>query len=232
MLVSFIRTFILFLLVVASMRLMGKRQIGQLQPFELAAAIMISELAALPMQNTGVPLLLGVIPILTLLSLQLLFSFLSLKSIAAHNLICGKPRVMVEKGRVLQNNLMKEMVTINDLLEQLRMSNYTDLADIEEATLETNGQLSIKLKPDKRPATPSDLMQAPEAEAPPIPLVLDGRLILENLSKYRIDDVRLQGMLKQTGTSRVKDIFLAYLDPKGKFHYQLSEDSKQGAGSS
>ena len=142
MLVVFARTLILYVLVVIVMRIMGKRQIGQLQPFELVIAIMISELASVPMQNTGIPLINGIIPILTLLVAQITMSFISLKSTKARGVICGKPSILIENGRINEKELRKEMYTINDLLEQLRIKNFQNIADVEFAILETNGQLA------------------------------------------------------------------------------------------
>ena len=152
MLVTFGRALILYILVVIVMRIMGKRQIGQLQPFELVIAIMISELAAVPMQNTGIPLVYGIIPILTLLILQLLISYLSIKSIRFRALICGKPAMLLKKGRIRESELRKEMYTLSDLLEQLRINNCPNVSDVEYAILETSGQLSVIPKSQKKAA--------------------------------------------------------------------------------
>ena len=149
MLVTFGRALILYILVVIVMRIMGKRQIGQLQPFELVIAIMISELAAVPMQNTGIPLVYGIIPILTLLILQLLISYLSIKSIRFRALICGKPAILIEKGRIRESELRKEMYTLNDLLEQLRINNCPNVSDVEYAILE-GPTASSALYPNRR----------------------------------------------------------------------------------
>ena len=183
MLVVFFRTLILFAVVVIVMRIMGKRQIGQLQPFELVVAIMISELAAVPMQNTGIPLINGIVPILTLLVAQITLSVLTVKSIKARGIICGKPSILIENGKVNQDALGKEMYTMNDLLEQLRIKNVPNIADVEFAILETNGQLSILPKSQKRPANPQDLKLETQYEGLPVDLIVDGRLMSENLAK-------------------------------------------------
>ncbi len=181
MLVVFVRALVLYIIVVVVMRIMGKRQIGQLQPFELAIAIMISELAAVPMQDTGIPLINGIIPILTLLIAQLLMSFLSIKSIRARAIICGKPRVLVEKGKIVESALRKELYTLNDLLEQLRISNYSSITDVEYAILETNGQLSIIPKSQNRPLTPEDMQIKTKYDGLSIDIIIDGRVLSENL---------------------------------------------------
>ena len=195
MLVTFGRALILYILVVIVMRIMGKRQIGQLQPFELVIAIMISELAAVPMQNTGIPLVYGIIPILTLLILQLLISYLSIKSIRFRALICGKPAILIEKGRIRESELRKEMYTLNDLLEQLRINNCPNVSDVEYAILETNGQLSVIPKSQKRPLTPEDMNIQPQAEGIVVDLIIDGRVLSNNL-RIAGKDMQVQTQLR------------------------------------
>lgn len=226
MLVVFVRALVLYIIVIISMRIMGKRQIGQLQPFELAIAIMISELAAVPMQNTGIPLINGIIPILTLLIAQLVVSFLSLKSLRARGVICGKPSILIENGRILENELRKEMYTLNDLLEQMRIKNVTDISDIEFAILETNGQLSIIPKSQKRPVTPADLKISTDYEGLSLDIIIDGKLIDKNLKKANLDTDWLYGELAKSGISRIKDVLFACLDSRGNLFCQ--KKSKAG----
>ncbi|HHY05785.1 MAG TPA: DUF421 domain-containing protein, partial [Clostridia bacterium] len=133
------------------MRLMGKRQIGELQPFELVIAIMISELAAVPMADTEIPLLDGIIPILTLLLAQVSLAYLSLKNERARAVICGRPSILIEKGTIIESELRRLRINLNDLLEQLRVKNFTNIADIDYAILETNGQMSVIPKGTSRP---------------------------------------------------------------------------------
>lgn len=220
MLVVFVRALVLYIVVIISMRIMGKRQIGQLQPFELAIAIMISELAAVPMQNTGIPLINGIIPILTLLIAQLVVSFLALKSVRARGVICGKPSILIENGRIIEEELRKEMYTLNDLLEQLRIKNIADITDIEFAILETNGQLSIIPKSQKRPVTPADLKIPTEYEGLSLDIILDGKLIEKNLKKANLDTDWLYAELAKSGVTRIKDVLFACLDSKGNLFSQ------------
>lgn len=227
MLISFVRTCILYILVVFSMRFMGKRQIGQLQPFELAAALMISELAALPMQNTGVPLTIGIIPILTLLTMQLTLSFVTMKSMHARELFCGKPRVIIIKGNLMQENMMKEMYTINDLLEQLRMKDYTELSDVDYAILEPNGELSILYKPEKRPLKPDDINVHPPALKPPVELIIDGHVLKDNLKMAGIAHSELISLITAQGAGSAKDVFFAFVDSSGNFRIQLAKKSEE-----
>ena len=220
MLVVFARTLILYVLVVIVMRIMGKRQIGQLQPFELVIAIMISELASVPMQNTGIPLINGIIPILTLLVAQITMSFISLKSTKARGVICGKPSILIENGRINEKELRKEMYTINDLLEQLRIKNFQNIADVEFAILETNGQLSVIPKPQKRPVCPEDLNIPTKNEGLPIALIIDGEINYENLAKANHDVYWLKTELNKFGIRNLKDVLFASLDSNGNLFYQ------------
>jgi len=221
MLIIFARALILYTVVIIVMRVMGKRQIGQLQPFELAVAIMISELAAVPMQNTGIPLVNGIVPILTLLIAQILISFILLKSNRARAFICGKPRVLIENGKINEANLQKEMFTLNDLMEQLRIKNIPDIADVEFAILETNGQLSVIPKSQKRPVNAEDLGVPTEYEGLPLNLVMDGEVNNRNLEKAGLDVGWLKAELRKFGVCDVKDVLLASLDTRGKLFFQI-----------
>lgn len=218
--VVFARALVLYIVVVVTMRIMGKRQIGQLQPFELAIAIMISELAAVPMQNTGIPLINGIIPILTLLIAQLLVSLLSLKSIRARSIICGKPTVLIEKGMILEKVLRTEMYTISDLLEQLRIKDYPNINDVEYAILETNGQLSIIPKSEKRPLNPQDMSIKPDYEGIIVAIIIDGRILSNNL---KITNKNKPWLLKELQKQHYKgpqDVLYAHIDSSGKLYCQ------------
>ena len=220
MLVVFARTLILYAVVVVVMRIMGKRQIGQLQPFELVVAIMISELAAVPMQNTGVPLINGIIPILTLLISQIIMSFVSLKSSSARAIICGKPSILIENGKLNESVLRNEMYTLNDLLEQLRSKDISNIGDVEFAILETNGQLSVIPKSQKRPLSPQDLNIQTKYEGLPLDLVIDGNINHKNLIKANLDDNWLREELKKFGIEEIKEVLFASIDSDGNLYYQ------------
>lgn len=228
MLVVFLRTLILYGIVVVVMRVMGKRQIGQLQPFELAVAIMISELAAVPMENTGIPLIYGIIPILSILLAQMILSFVSLKSIKARAVICGKPRILIENGKIDESMLRKEMYTLNDLLEQLRSKNIANVADVEFAILETNGQLSVLPKSQKRPLNPEDINVSTKYEGLPLELVIDGAVITKNLEKARLDENWLRTELNKFGIGSPRDCLFASIDSNGNLFYQRKSGEKDG----
>jgi len=220
MLVAFVRTLILYILVVLVMRLMGKRQAGELQPFEFVAAIMISELAAIPMQNTGIPLINGIIPILTLLFAQIALSLICLKSNIVRGLIYGKPVILIENGRIQEKNLRKEMYTLIDLIEQLRMKNMHNIADVEFAILETTGQISIIPKSQKRPVNAEDLNISTSYEGLPLDLILDGKVILKNLQKANLDIDWLKNELGNFAITNINDVLFASLDTNGNLYFQ------------
>lgn len=226
MFIVLIRAIILYFMVVFIMRVMGKRQIGQLQPFELVIALMVSELAAMPMQNTGIPLSHGIIPIITLLVLQVLISTLQLKSEAARIVFCGKPSILIEKGKININELKNNRLNLNDLLEELRLKEYFNLGDIEYAILETGGQISIIPKSDIQPATRKDLKISPTQDKLPVTLILDGKINNKNLEVINKDKSWLNNQLKKNNILSADEVFLASLDSKGKLAYQLKKEGE------
>lgn len=181
MLINFFRSIVLYILVLIAMRLMGKREIGQLQPFELAIAIMIADLASIPMSDTGIPITNGVVPILGLISMHLIISIINLKSMKAREIICGKPRILVYRGKIDEKALKKERLTLNELQERLRDKDVSNIGDVEFAILETSGQISVIKKPDKRNIMPQDIGILPDYEGLPYDLVVDGKIMNDNL---------------------------------------------------
>lgn len=181
MLINFVRAIILYIIVLIVMRLMGKREIGQLQPFELAISIMIADLASIPMTDTGIPISNGIVPILGLLVMHLIISLINIKSIKARQIICGKPRILIYRGKIQEKALIKERFTINELEERLRAQNISNFGDVEYAILETSGQITVIAKPNKRTTIPEDFGIMPEYEGLPYDLVIDGKIMNENL---------------------------------------------------
>lgn len=224
MLVVFIRTIILYILVVIVLRIMGKRQIGQLQPFELVVAIMLSDLAAVPMQNTGIPLINGIIPIVTLLFLQIILSYINIKSEKARGIICGKPSIVIENGKICERELKRLQYSLNDLLEQLRSKDCARVGDVEFAILETNGQLSVIPKSQKRPITPSDLNINTQYEGLPTNLIIDGRVNYDNLNKVNVTESWLKDELKKFGLNDIKSVLFCSLDTDGSIYFQKQNE--------
>lgn len=199
---------------------MGKHQIGQLQPYELVITIMISELAAVPMQDTDIPILNGIIPILTLLFIQVTLSFISMKSEKARRIINGGPSVLIENGKIVEGELKKIRYNLNDLLEQLRLKGFPNIADVEFAILETSGKLSVVPKSQKRPVNPEDLNINTSYEGLPVALVIDGEVKKENLARTNLDEQWLLKEINKTGLTAISQVFLASLDSSGKLFIQ------------
>lgn len=187
MLINFFRSIILYIIVLIVMRMMGKREIGQLQPFELAISIMIADLATIPMTDTGIPIGNGIVPILGLLVMHLLISLINLKSIKLREIICGKPRILIYRGKIQEKAMIKERFTINELQERIRSQNVVNLGDVEYAILETSGQITVIEKPNKRQAIPEDFGIMPEYEGIPYDLVVDGKVMYQNLKEIGKD---------------------------------------------
>ncbi len=223
MLITFFRAIILYILVLIVMRLMGKREIGQLQPFELAISIMIADLASIPMTDTGVPITNGIIPILGLLLMHLVISLINMKSIWAREIICGKPRILIYRGKIDEKALKKERFTINELEERLRGNNVYNLGDVEYAILETSGQVTVIQKPEKRNTIPEDFNITPEYEGIPYDLVVDGKIMYNNLQAIGKD---VEWLKKQTQKFKMEpsEALVATIDGKGQFFCQKKEE--------
>ena len=222
MLTTFIRTIILYILVLVIMRMMGKREIGQLQPFELAIAIMIADLATIPMANIGIPIFSGIIPILALLMMHLIISNINLKSINMRKVICGKPTILIYRGKIDEKALKKEKFTINELQERLRGNNVFNIGDVEYAILETSGQITVIQKPDKRTTIPADFNIIPEYEGIPYDLVIDGKIMHENLKAIGKDEIWLEREVKKFKI-RPEEALVVTFDGKGQIFCQAKE---------
>lgn len=221
MAILFLRCIILYLLTLVAVKVMGKRQVAQLQPFDLVVILIISDMASLCMQNKTNPVLYSIVPILTLTLLQVLFSLFCLKSERFRHIVCGRPTPLIEKGEVKEGNLRWLRISINDLQELCRSAGYFDFSGIEYAVLETNGSFSILPRTEKRPLQVEDLLadDLPE-ESMPYFFVLDGRINPRTLQKAGFDERWLKKQLAEKGFSEAKDVFVAGIDETGVFFAQ------------
>lgn len=211
MILSYIRTGLLYLVLVLSVRLMGKRQIGQMEPSEFVVTMLVANLAAIPMQDAAIPLYSGLVPILTVLGMELLLSGLMMRSIVLRRLFCGKPVILIEDGKILQDNLRATRVNLDELTAQLRQKDVLDLRTIQYAILETSGNLSVFPYPKDAPAPAKDAGIHPKAQYLPITIVEDGYLSLENLHKAGKDQHWLEKNLQAQNTS-LEDTLLLTVD--------------------
>ena len=222
MLITFFRSIILYIIVLIVMRLMGKREIGQLQPFELAISIMIADLASIPMTEIGIPIFNGIIPILGLLVMHLIISVINLKSLKAREIICGKPSILIYRGKIDEKVLKKERFTINELEERLRGNNVVNLGDVEYAILETSGQVTVSQKPEKRNTIPEDFNITPEYEGIPYDLVVDGKVMNKNLKLIGKNYNWLKKQVEKFGI-KPEEALVVTIDGKGQIFCQERE---------
>ena len=215
MFVVLIRTIILYLLIIVGIRLLGKRQIGELEPSELVLALIIADLASVPMQDNGIPLLSGVIPIVTLLAVASVLSVLTVRSIRFRALLCGRPSIVVENGVVQERELRRNRFTIDELLEELRGQGYADFQSVKFAVLETNGRLSVLPYAAEKPVTAAQMGLTPEETGLPVILISDGRLLSHNLKGRGYEEVWLQKQLASHGVERLDQVFLMTVDEGG-----------------
>ena len=212
MAVLLIRSVILYIITLSAVKAMGKRQIAELQPFDLVVVLIISDMASLCMQSKNNPIIYSIIPILTISLLQIIISMVNLKSRRCRELICGRPLMLIEKGRLVEENMRKLRVTINDLQELCRTQGYFDITDIDYALMETNGSLSILPRPEKRPLQVEDLLPEPPKEILPCLLILDGHINENQLQRAGYDLDWLDKKIKRLHYRSVQEIFVAGLD--------------------
>ncbi len=205
MFTGLVRTVILYLFIIVGIRLMGKRQVGELEPSELVMSLIIADLAAVPMQDYGIPLLTGLLPILALLALTMMLSVLTMRSLKLRTLLCGRPSIIIHKGELDVAEMHRNRLTVDELLEELRAKGYTDPSQVYYAILETNGQLSVLPRAAQKPPTNGQLAKnIPDSELPLV-LVSDGTVLDYNLELLGHDRIWLS---RQLGTHPPSGQFL------------------------
>lgn len=225
MAIAIIRTLILYAVIIISLRIMGKRQIGELEPAELVVAVLISDLAAHPLQDIGTPLLYGLIPVLTLLCCEVLMSGLIVKSIKFRKLICGKPSLLIHKGKIIQREMKSNRFTLDELSEQLRKKDISDISTVKYAILETDGSLSTLLYTDQAPLTPKQMNIQVDNAGYPVIVVNEGRVLSDNLKKMGYNDIWLNRQLSERNVSDASDVYLMTVDESGCIYF-LQKDRK------
>lgn len=226
MLIALFRTVTLYLLIIVGIRLMGKRQIGELEPTELVFTLLIADLAAVPMQDFGIPLITGVIPIVALLCVTYLLSVLTTRSIRLRALLCGRPSIVVADGKLNQREMEKNRFTLDELSEELRVQGVTDLATVKYAILETNGQLTVLLYAGQQPVKAEQMGLCPKEPGIPMPIISDGRLMRDNLKKRGLDDQWLARQLASHHVRRVEEVFVLTVDENNTVYFAKKEGKK------
>ncbi len=222
MLISFFRTIILLFVIVVAVRIMGKRQIGQLQPAELVVTILLSEIAATPMQDNDIPMMNTVIAILVLVALEIIISALNMKSLHFRSLLQGNSLILIRNGVIDQKQMKRLRYTLDDLLEALRQKDVFDISDVSYAIAETDGSLSVLLKPDKRMVSNSDMNIEVADDGIDCVVVMDGRIIRSDFKDCGMNDDRLGRLIKKSG-AELKDIYLMTVNKAGKTNVILKE---------
>ena len=225
MILSYVRTIALYLVLIAVVRMMGKRQIGQMEPSEFVVTMLVANLAAIPMQDGGIPLFSGFVPIVTVLGVELVLSALSMKNIRLRRILCGKPVILIENGNILQKNLKKTRITLDELTGHLREKDVLDLQSVQYAILETNGNLSVFPFPEARPASAKEAGISTQQQSLPITVISDGALIEKNLSIAGKDKKWVRKILDKHQAG-VEDTWLLTVDGNDKTVFFRKEAEK------
>ena len=222
--VSFIRTLLLYICVIFALRIMGKRQLGELQPSELVVAIMISDLASVPMQSKSIPLIDGIVPIFALVMLELLSSVIILKSEFFRRIITGRPTEIIKNGKLLPKALSALRLCIDDISEQLRLAGYSDFSQIDSAIIETNGQLSVIPKESERPLTCGDMKLSPSQTHTPHTVIADGKLRRNNIKGAGVSVDWIKKKLKGYNITDLSKVFCMTVTDDKKLFIQIKEE--------
>ncbi|BAS28998.1 YetF domain-containing protein [Limnochorda pilosa] len=222
----FWRTVLFYAVLLVTVRVMGKREIGALDPFDFVVAILLAELAAIPIEEVTHPVWTGLVAIGTLLALQLLSSWLCLVDDRARRLICGEPSVVVRTGRLQEHEMRKLRYNIHDLMAQLRQKGVPDISDVEVAVLENNGQLSVVPRSQKRPVAPSDLQVPTPYESLPITVVVDGSFNYKEMRQSGVDFAWVEEKLREQGVEDVSTLLYAHVDTQGNVRVQRKGESE------
>ena len=215
MILSYFRTLFLYLVLIFAVRLMGKRQIGEMEPAEFVVTMLVANLAAIPMQDGAIPLYSGLVPILTVLGMELVLSGLILRSVRLRQLLCGKQVILIDNGKILQENLKSARINLDELTGQLRAKDVLDIRTVQFAILETSGDLSVFPYPKEKPASAKDAGVQATGQHLPVTVVEDGYLSRENLERAKKDEKWLEKVLSQHNCG-IQDTFLLTVDESGQ----------------
>lgn len=211
MILSYVRTIFLYLVLIFSIRLMGKRQIGEMEPSEFVVTMLVANLAAIPMQDGGIPLFSGLVPILTVLAVELVLSGLTMRSIVFRRMLCGKPVILIDNGVIVQENMRRTRVTLDELMGQLREKDVLSVRAVQFAILETNGNLSVFPYPKERPASAKEAGIEAKPQYLPVTIIEDGYVSGENLERAKKDRAWLERILSEHDAA-VSETYLLTVD--------------------
>jgi len=220
MLTLIIRAIVIYLIVLVILRIMGKRQIAEMQPYELVATLIIADLACIPMTEITVPLLHGIVPLLALTTIHFFISILSVKSIKLRRLINGRPIIVIDNNGIRYKDLRALNMTLNDLYEGLRVAGYFSLEDIAYAIVETNGSLSVLPKTSSQPPTADDMKVKTDPAVINLMLINDGKVVKENMEHFGLDEEFLKQSIGKFKITNIKDVMIYTLNNSGDVYLQ------------
>ena len=223
MVIAVVRSVILYLFIVVGIRLLGKHQVSELEPAEFVLALIIADVASVPMQDYGIPLMMGIIPIITLLCLSMILSVLTMKSLRIRTLLTGAPSILIRNGKLDQKEMRRARMTVDEMFEELRLQGYTDPSSIQYAVLETNGQLSLLPYAAQKPPTADDMDIPVSDSGLPLVLINDGRLISANLKRRGLDEAWLNKRLAEHKANHVREVFLLTVDEQNQTYFVRKE---------
>lgn len=223
MIVSCIRTVFLYIILIVTIRIMGKKQVGELEPAELVIVFLLSELASIPMQDMNLPLMSSIVPIATLISLEIIVSVLTLKSRTVRRWLQGKPSILIEKGKLVESEMKRHCYNIDEILEQIRNEGYSDIRDVEYAVLENNGKISVIPSAKGKALTASDMGIETQPGTMPYLVIADGKICQNGLKLTGTSENELMKKLKSNNIKKPEDLIFAVIDSSGDFYYQRRE---------
>lgn len=226
MVIEIFRTLIIYFLLFIAMRLMGKRQLGEMELSEFIIAALIADLAAHPLQDIGIPLINGIVPVLVLFCCEVIISGVSMKSVRLRSLLFGRPSILIMRGVINQSELKRNRFTLDELTQELRSKNILDISTVEYAILETDGTLTVIQFPEKLPVTAGQMNIPVTDGGYPILVINDGRILSANLKHAGHDERWLNGELKKRGVSAASDVFIMSVDSAGNIYYAEKELNK------
>jgi len=224
MAINFIRAIIIYVVIIIAVRLMGKRQVGELKPHELVITILISAIAVIPLEENSMPLANCLVPILLFVSLEIIMSVISMKSLWFRNLLQGRPIFIIRQGKLDQKKLKQLRLTMDDVVDALRQKDVFDISQVEDAVIETNGSISVLPKAEYQPITASDINLSVKEKGMPVAIVIDGKPVNEYFNEYKLKDSEIELVL-QTVNKDAKRIMLLTIDDDGNTY--LIEKEKQ-----
>ena len=212
--ITLIRAVIIYITVITAMRIMGKRQIGELKPHELVITVLVSQVASIPLEDNSMPLANMFVPILIFVSFEIIVSVISMKSLNFRNLIQGRPMFVIRNGKIDEKQMKRLRFTIDDLIDAIRQKDVFDISTVQDAVIETNGSISVLQKAEEAPVTPKQLKLSVDENSTPIAVVIDGKPVTEYFSTEKIKNSKIE-LVVNNENKDIKDIMLLTIDEDG-----------------